>query len=230
MPPGGVDLGEWNATLTARMNRFREALRRGEASPRVGGHRRAVPLEYFGAKEVQRRGALHVHDLLRRSDGKALHLRTAELRRLAIAHGFGHEVMVRKVGLSKHGGSKAKSSRGAAFYVSKYGSKAADERERVRWASGAPGKRWRTLTASRGWGSTMKEQREAARLRSVAAGAGTPGRPDAGAAGRSDGPPHGSPAQQGAALDSLCLSYAEDRAHSPPRTNWEWDLILFADD
>ena len=36
-PAGGVDLADWNASLTKRMNRLLEAVRRGEASPMVGG-------------------------------------------------------------------------------------------------------------------------------------------------------------------------------------------------
>jgi hypothetical protein len=58
-PEGGVDLADWNASLTRRTNRLLSAIKRGEASPKVRGQRAAVALEYFQAREVQRRGALH---------------------------------------------------------------------------------------------------------------------------------------------------------------------------
>jgi hypothetical protein len=238
-PAEGVNLGEWNATLTARWNRFLEAIRRGEASPLVGGRRRAVPLQYVNAKEIQRRGALHTHGVLRRSDGKPLQLVRSQLRALAIAHGFGHSLVLRRVGLSRHGGSKARSSKGVGWYVAKYVSKAADARGRVPWGTvqrwttrterlyattrevkcqetvDAPGRRWRTWTASRGWGCSMRELREEARARAVngtAAGGGP-------ARGTSTDPPPapdpcGTP--QVTALDSLTGSYAEERAQSPP--------------
>jgi hypothetical protein len=209
-PAGGVDLAEWNASLTARRNRFIEALRRGEAAPRVGGARRRVDIEYFGAKESQRRGALHCHELMRRTDGKALQLRTSEVRRLAIAHGFGHSVRIRKVGVQQ--GVKALSAKGAARYCGKYVGKSSDERARVPWAYGARGARWRTWTASRRWGCSMKELKEEARARAIEGHAAA--RPDGGTAGRTAAHLGGS--DTSLPLDSLTGSYAEELANSPP--------------
>lgn len=159
--PGGVYLPEFNATITARTNRFLEALRRGEASPLVRGRRRHLDLEYFNARETQERLALHDHMLIRRTDGKALQLRTSDVRALAIKHGFGHSVKVRVVGLGKHGGSKARTAGGAAAYCAKYVSKTADVRPDVPWSG--PRRQWRTWTCSRRWGQSMKALREAAR-------------------------------------------------------------------
>jgi hypothetical protein len=126
-----------------------------------------LDLEYFKAAEVQRRGALHYHVLLRREHGGVLAVSTGALRRLALRHGFGHSVDVQHV------------QPGHAAYVAKYVGKAADARPDVPWC----GKRWtggawvrkdtgeicsrprrevasyaptyRTWTASRRWGDSM---------------------------------------------------------------------------
>jgi hypothetical protein len=79
---------------------------------------------YFKAAEVQRRGALHYHALLRGSG--TLVIGKGYLRALAVKHGFGHEVDVQPVE-PRHWG-----------YVAKYASKAAGDRTDVPWR----GKRW----------------------------------------------------------------------------------------
>ena len=120
-PAGGVDMADWNATLGKRWNRFLRALDRYMGSAEFtydeGGHRRErLGLRYFKAVEVQKRGALHLHVLLRRADGRAAAIRKKKLRRLALRFGFGHAVDVQAV------------QPGHAAYVSKYVAKSADDR------------------------------------------------------------------------------------------------------
>jgi hypothetical protein len=220
----GVDLAEFNASVTARWNRFLEALRRGEASPGIKGRRVHVGIEYFNAREVQKRGAIHCHSLFRRTDGKPLQLAKRRVRELAIRHGFGHEVQVEVAGLGKHarGGRRPGRAVLAARYCAKYVSKSADERERAPWPSEAPGACWRTWTSSRRWGSSMREVREAARARAIAGLARGPGA-DALAAAPDRAGTVGL-ARPGAPLDSLTESYAEERGLSPP-ISVPWVLV-----
>lgn len=151
-PAGGVNLQAWNVDLTSRMNRLLEAIRRGEASPLVRGKRQQVPLEYFQAREVQRRGALHTHVPLVRSDGKPLHLDKRQLRQLAMRHGFGHAMTYKPF------------AKGLAYYCAKYVAKGADQRTHVPWLYGRRNKRgeatYRTWTRSRGFGKSMRQVRE----------------------------------------------------------------------
>ena len=114
------DLASWNAGAGSRFNRLMQDLRRllGE------------DVQYFKCAEVQRRGALHYHVLLRGDPDAcgrpALALSKVELRRLAVSHGFGHSVDVQAVE-PRHWG-----------YVAKYASKAAGDRLDVPWR----GLRW----------------------------------------------------------------------------------------
>jgi|GEM_PF-5221281 len=169
-PEGGVDLSDWNASLTKRMNRFLSAIKRGEASPKVRGRRAALAVEYFQAREVQRRGALHVHVVLVPVADKSLQLDRKLLKQLAMIHGFGHEVDLQRVGTSEHGGSKARSPVVVAGYLSKYVTKAADLRGDVPWPCPPYGRRqaaFRTWIRSQGWGVTMRDVREAAQAASL---------------------------------------------------------------
>ncbi|MCR6703402.1 MAG: hypothetical protein NVV66_01450 [Cellulomonas sp.] len=125
-PAGGVDLADWNATLGKRWNRFVQDLAREVGAVVVmfderGRRRTRLALRYFKAAEVQKRGALHLHVLVRREDGAPLVVRKRVLRALAIKHGFGHSVDVQPV------------ETGHASYVAKYVAKSADERETVPW-------------------------------------------------------------------------------------------------
>lgn len=150
------DLAAWNASAGARWNRLMQDVRR-LLGPRV---------QFFKGCEVQRRGALHYHVLLRDPSGSPLALSTGQLRKLAIKHGFGHSVDVQRL------------QKGHAHYAAKYASKASDDRQEVPWRGWARcervdkftgevkvSKRWvttgtyRTWTASREWGRTMKEIR-----------------------------------------------------------------------
>ena len=149
------DLAEWNASAGKRFNRLVMALRR-----ELGD------LAYFKAAEVQRRGALHFHLLIRIRAGQRLPV--GVLRSIAIRYGFGHSVDVQAI------------QAGHAAYVAKYASKAAGERDDVPWNGWARTERvdrttgevrkghrkvyrasYRTWSASRDWGRLMRDVRAA---------------------------------------------------------------------
>lgn len=145
-PEGGVDLAVWNGRGTTRWNHLLTDLRRTHH----------LTVSYFRAVELQRRGAIHYHVVIRVTAGRPLPLRT--MRRLAIHHGFGHEV---KLDPLRDGPALAR----AAGYVAKYVSKSAGERGRAPYCHPVTGEigagRWRTWSSSRCWGSSMKELRAA---------------------------------------------------------------------
>jgi hypothetical protein len=118
-------------------------------------------VQFFRGVEVQARGALHDHSMVR-SD---VPLSKSDLRTMAMDAGFGHEVDLAPV---EYGSKKA------AYYVSKYVTKATDSRDEVPWlgevvdeATGevtvgpVPG-RYRTWSMSREWGQTMAQVRATA--------------------------------------------------------------------
>lgn len=138
-------LALWNASCVHRWNRLHQATER-----RVGGK-----LSCFKAVEVQRRGALHLHVLVRVD--RSVRLPLSMLRSLAMRHGFGHAVDVQEV-----------SSEHAAWYVAKYVSKSTDERDCAPFLDRATGEigtgRWRAWSSTRGrrsWGATMASVRAA---------------------------------------------------------------------
>ena len=146
-PAGGVDLGEWNASHSRRWNHFRTAMRREYPD-----------LEFMRGVEVQKRGALHDHALV----WSPAPLDKVQLRTFAMRAGFGHSLDLAPC----EPGSKR-----AAYYVSKYVTKATDSRDQVPWVvdqidydSGevvrleTPGK-YRTWSSSRAWGITMAQAR-----------------------------------------------------------------------
>jgi hypothetical protein len=146
-PPGGVDLARWNASHSARWNRLRTAMRRD------------VPeLQYFRGVEVQKRGALHDHAMV----WSPVPLSKTRLRSLAMAAGFGHELDLADC---------VPGSKKAAYYVSKYVTKATDSRDLVPWigqvidyetgevTEGLVPGRYRTWSMSREWGLTMRDVR-----------------------------------------------------------------------
>jgi hypothetical protein len=151
-PPGGVVPAVFNAQLPRNWSALVVYLRRSLGQMECGK-----------ASEVQMRryartgnGLLHVHALIRSRTDLTHHVE--EIRRKAMRWGFGHEVNIKPV----RGGEE--------WYVSKYGTKSCDDRQRIDTLNretgevvhGAP--RMRTLTTSRGYGKTMKdvkvEQRE----------------------------------------------------------------------
>jgi hypothetical protein len=143
-----VDLGEWNPSASGRWNLLRTQIRR-----QVPG------LEYLRAVEVQTRGALHLHVIV----WSPVALDKAQLRRLAVGYGFGHEVDLAQIepGSRKH-----------AYYVAKYVTKACDSRSAVPWRKDVVDHRtgevrrervdaaYRTWSASHGWGMTMRQLRD----------------------------------------------------------------------
>ncbi len=150
-PPGGVDLAEWNASHSGRWNHLRTNLRRDHEG-----------LQFMRGVEVQTRGALHDHAMI----WSPTPLDLVAVRRRAMAAGFGHSVDLAPC---------APGSRKAAYYVSKYVTKATDARERVPWAADVvdyatgevtrervPG-RYRTWSCSKGWGLRMTDVRATAR-------------------------------------------------------------------
>lgn len=125
-PVGGADLAEWNARASLRWNNFVRDLSRALGADYFVDGRRRQGVTYFRAAEVQRRGALHYHVLLRRVDGRPVQVSKSTVRALAIRHGFGHSVDVQRL------------EPGHASYVAKYVAKSADERRDVPW------RLWRT--------------------------------------------------------------------------------------
>lgn len=156
---GCSDLAEWNATAGRRWNELITELRRLYGD-----------LEYFRAAEVQRRGALHVHVLIRRRDGSPLAIRADKLRRLAVRLGWGHSIDIQPV-VEAHWA-----------YVAKYAAKASSDRIIVPWRGVRKRQRvdretgevtrvevesaypsYRTWTSSRRWGDTMASVKAAQR-------------------------------------------------------------------
>lgn len=154
--PAGTDVASWNARQGEMWTHLLRDLRL-----LLGG------LEYFRAVEVQDRGALHLHLLVRLTApvlvGRGL---LQQVRALALRHGFGHSVDVQPVGSDGE-----RSARLVAWYLAKYVGKAAGARGEVPWRRrlirevdlltgevrarfvGPSG--YRTWTASRRWGSSM---------------------------------------------------------------------------
>jgi hypothetical protein len=134
-------LGSWNASAGKRWNVLRGALAR------------AYPgIEFFRAVEVQERGALHLHNIVWTPTPLVL----KEVQALAVAAGFGCVIDFEP--------AAAGDTRQAA-YVSKYVTKATDQRGEVPWdvldretgeVEAVKDARYRTWSSSRGWGMTMK--------------------------------------------------------------------------
>ena len=117
-------------------------------------------LQYFRGVEVQARGALHDHAMV----WSPVPLSKNRLRAMAIRAGFGHSLDLAPA---------PPGSKKAAYYVSKYVTKATDAREDVPWWSdsvidqvddvtgeirfteGQVPARYRTWSMSREWGLTM---------------------------------------------------------------------------
>jgi hypothetical protein len=197
-PAGGVHLGQWNGTFGERFNDFVTDLRRT-----LG-----VEIEYFKTSEAQKRGALHAHGIFRCA--VPVTVPRSLVVKLAMRHGFGHVVDVQVV--------KGTDVQRLARYFTKYVSKSADVRAEVPFVHRTTGEvgpgRWRLWTASRSWGSSMADVRQAQRVwmqerSSHAAASRTagregrrPGGPAAGAAG-------------GGALDHNTERYAGWQAAAP---------------
>ena len=116
--PGGVDIAVWNAGAAMAWSRLvNNGIRRDPALAWLAG-------AYFRATEVQGRGALHFHVLVKIRPGTVVPANgLRDLRALAIAYGFGHEADVQEV----------EPGRGA-YYVAKYVGKASNLRAAVPWS------------------------------------------------------------------------------------------------
>lgn len=149
LPAGGLE--EWNPAAGARWNVLRLALSR-----LCDGQ-----LHYFRVVEIQKRGAIHLHILLRVPVGAQLD--PYEVQRLALAAGFGCNVDLSPM-----------SDKRAARYVAKYAAKSYCERAEVPWKDEVLDKEtgelrtrqmaaYRTVSQSRDWGLTLKAIRAAIR-------------------------------------------------------------------
>ena len=151
-------LGSWNASAGKRWNVLRGALARLYPG-----------IEYFRAVEPQERGALHLHVIV----WAPMPLVLKDVQGLAVAAGFGCVIHYRPAPAG---------DTGAAAYVSKYVTKATDQRGEVPWdvldketgeVEAVKDARYRVWSASGGWGMTMKIVeagiRDAARARAVSA-------------------------------------------------------------
>ena len=130
----------WNRTCTKRFSHAMTDIRR-RFDPRA---------QYSKANEVQRRGLMHLHVIVRTTTDLLRVCR--EIAAIAQAYEFGPECDVKLC------------DQGASWYLAKYAAKTADERQWVPWPDrdgvvtlGAP--RMRAWSTSRGWGLTMKELR-----------------------------------------------------------------------
>lgn len=148
-------LGVWNAAASSHWNRLRTSLKRLYPG-----------LEYFKAVETQTRGAIHYHLPI----WSGTPMNAVEVQALALRAGFGCVIDL---------GAIATGDLRAAAYVSKYVSKATDTRDEVPWQADVVDEvtgevrlmhteaRYRTWSASRGWGMTMRAVREMIREAAV---------------------------------------------------------------
>lgn len=134
-------LGTWNASAGKRWNVLRGAI--GRLYPGA---------EFFRAVEPQKRGALHFHVII----WTPIPLVLKDVQRMAVAVGFGCVI--------DYEPARPGDTRQAA-YVSKYVTKATDQRGEVPWdvvdfetgeVQAVNEAKYRTWSCSRGWGLTMK--------------------------------------------------------------------------
>lgn len=186
-PLGGLVLAEENAMFGKRFNRLVQDLRRNYDPD----------LQYARVAELQKRGALHYHVLVRGSDDAITAMLAGyrksdpdcAIRALVEKHGFGHEVDLQPA------------DGGTVRYLLKYVTKFAEQRAEIPWLDTKTGEivtgadRYRVWTASRLWGPTMREVREVQRAWAQERGAigSTPEESQppqaAEAPGRPEGPP-----------------------------------------
>ena len=143
-PEGGICIGEFNTLAGQAFNRLMQDLRR-----------RYGDVQYARAAEVQKRGALHFHIVMRVPRLGTLlgdfdkRNPFCALRQLVERHGFGHEIELEPA------------TESAAWYCAKYVSKSCDDRQTLPWLDRHTGElstgngRYRPWSASRRWGATM---------------------------------------------------------------------------
>lgn len=190
-PDEGVDLAQWNGRAVDRWNDLARALARAWGVERF---------EYFKAVEVQKRGALHLHVIVRLPAPRKLS--KTRVRFLAIRHGYGHEVDVQAVN----------EAGAAAWYVAKYVAKASSDRHEVPYVHRVTGEvgpgRWRTWTTSRMWGESMGSLKRRCRDHVRLNLAPVTGRPDVPGDGGDGAPGRTATERSGVALDPYCTGYA----------------------
>jgi hypothetical protein len=151
LPPGGLE--EWNPSAGARWNVLRTNLRRNHE------------LEFFKVNEVQDRGALHLHVLLRSQTP----LDVMEIHALALSAGFGCSMDLAQMPAAR-----------AARYVAKYAAKGYTGRPEVPWKDYVLDKgtgemrvrqtaAYRTVSQSHRWGLTLRQIKDSIRASLVAA-------------------------------------------------------------
>lgn len=160
LPAGGLE--EWNPTAGARWNALRTNLRRNHE------------LEFFKVNEVQERGALHLHVLIRSQTP----LDVMEIHAHALAAGFGCSMDLAQMPAAR-----------AARYVAKYAAKGYTGRPEVPWKDHVLDKdtgelrvrqtaAYRTVSQSHRWGLTLRQIKESIReslVRARAAALDPPG-------------------------------------------------------
>ena len=149
--PDEVDSALFNGSMPKNWNRYVQAVRR------LFG----VEVQYGKVFEAQARDLLHVHALIVGAPAWPLHRINKELRRLAVVHGLGREISVKRV----MGDSPLDRQR-AIGYVGKYLTKGSKTLKTVNLRTGelkVGG--YRDFTQSRHFGETLKSIREARLMR-----------------------------------------------------------------
>jgi len=174
-PEGGINLGEWNGTLSKRWNKFKTYLQRyynsyikqlnkeiRAANKKYGTQQPTlalVKLQFFRAVEIQKRGALHEHVIFRvpASDFVINSRMIEEIREIAVECGYGHSIKL--ISLDPQ---DEQAKQNSARYLAKYVSKTAGQRKTLPYVP-EEGKtsRYRIWTASSKWGATMKSIKQA---------------------------------------------------------------------
>lgn len=163
-----VPLAAWHAGLAKRWSYFRQELRR--ALP-------GCDVQFCKSYELQARGAVHVHAVVRVEGVCTVRRFKAAVRAYRTRNGFGRQYDVTRVeGLDPSAVART------AGYVAKYIAKAYGELRGVEVLDFASGsierKGLRPWSASRGWGETMRACRERRAAFFVGGGAhGVPGAP-----------------------------------------------------
>jgi hypothetical protein len=137
-------LAVWHAGLGQRWSWFVTDLRR------LTG----VQVEFFKTWEVQRRGALHLHSMMRPEGVISDRRFRAAIKLAARRWGFGEQVDIKVVDLAD-----SEQAAKVAGYCAKYASKSADDLVDVRRVNMTTGEflpvGLRSWSASRSWGDTM---------------------------------------------------------------------------
>lgn len=204
----GFALAGWHANLPLRWSHFVTELRRS-LNPGLTGPPSTWPVqvEFFKTYEPQRRGALHVHAMLRVTGVCTYRRLVRACGKARRANGFGPQMKCESVDLSN-----SESGARIAGYCAKYCTKSSDALPLVKRLDCVTGELseggFRAWSASRQWGESMRSvQRKRtawwASQRSSAARGSEQAR-----------------CVDSTALDSYCANYADvtcgEQSHSPP--------------